>query len=332
MKKSVWKFLTILFALFIMTGCVKFNTNLNVKKDKSMDFEVIYAVNKTYFGNQQLLDENAKKELEKNGFSVTEYKENELEGYKLLRKIRNIDKVSSLGNVEYDLGALFDSENSSSGKNIFKVKKGLFKNKYSAKFKFDSSSSSLNEEDEYDFELDDEEDEYDFGLDDEEDEYDFELDDEEDESNSQDLDSMTSSMMASMDLSFNVKLPYSALSNNASKATEESKNLQWKLTTEDISFIEFEFELYNRTNIFLCIGASIILMVIIIIVIITMSKKKSNSKQNENMQNINIVPVQETVNNDVNEVNNQPIQNVEPTSFMNANIADVNEVEENNNL
>ena len=310
MKKSVWKFLTILFALFIMTGCVKFNTNLNVKKDKSMDFEVIYAVNKTYFGNQQLLDEDAKKELEKNGFSVTEYKENELEGYKLLRKIRNIDKVSSLGNVEYDLGALFDSENSSSGKNIFKVKKGLFKNKYSAKFKFDSSSSSLNEEDEYD----------------------FELDDEEDESNSQDLDSMTSSMMASMDLSFNVKLPYSALSNNASKATEESKNLQWKLTTEDISFIEFEFELYNRTNIFLCIGASIILMVIIIIVIITMSKKKSNSKQNENMQNINIVPVQETVNNDVNEVNNQPIQNVEPTSFMNANIADVNEVEENNNL
>ena len=45
-----------------------------------------------------------------------------------------------------------------------------------------------------------------------------------------------------MDLSFNLKLPYSAISNNANKSNDSNKNLSWDLIKS--SEIEFEFVLF----------------------------------------------------------------------------------------
>ena len=82
-------------------------------------------------------------------------------------------------------------------------------------------------------------------------------------------------MTDSMDLSFNVTLPYGAVSNNATTVSKDGKTLTWTLTTQDASAIEFEFELYNMTTIYICVG---VLAAIIILVVIIFVKKRNNKK------------------------------------------------------
>ena len=53
MIKKVCNFMLLFSLLFIMTGCVKFNANMDIKKDKSMKFEIIYALDASYFGEQE---------------------------------------------------------------------------------------------------------------------------------------------------------------------------------------------------------------------------------------------------------------------------------------
>ena len=52
MKKNI-KFTILLILLVIsLTGCVKFNSTMEIKKDKSMDYKIIYAFDKSLFGDQ----------------------------------------------------------------------------------------------------------------------------------------------------------------------------------------------------------------------------------------------------------------------------------------
>lgn len=139
MKKI--KYLLLCTLVLILTGCVKFNANMDIKKDKSMDFSIIYAVDTSVFGEQQVLDDDQKKELENQGFTVTDYSQGNMKGFTISKKIKNIDDVSSTEDVEYDLSGILDDK--SKGGYIFKVKKGIFKNTYIAKFRFDSSDSNL---------------------------------------------------------------------------------------------------------------------------------------------------------------------------------------------
>lgn len=289
MKKKICTSLMAFFLMFVMTGCVKFNASMDIKKDKSMDFKIIYAFDTTYFGDEELLEEADKVKLEEEGFTVTNYSDGSMKGFTMSKNIKNIDDVSSSNDTEYSLSSLVES--SDNGEYLFKVKKGLLKNTYVAKLNFDSSDSSLNDstdvEEEYDEEIDlDVEDEYDTDIDvDTEDDldmdFDISLDDEELEegvdSDSDDTDFDLGSMstaMDSMDLSFNVTLPYAAISNNATTVSDDGKTLKWELTTDGASSIEFEFELYNMTNIYIGAGLLIALVVIIIGVVISKGKGK----------------------------------------------------------
>ena len=86
-----------------------------------------------------------------------------------------------------------------------------------------------------------------------------------------------SSMMSGMDMSINVKLPYKALSNNATEVTNDGKDLKWNLTTSGAQSIDFEFELYNMTTIYICIALGVVLLVgviVLIVVLVSKGKKK----------------------------------------------------------
>ena len=127
------------------------------------------------------------------------------------------------------------------------------KNVYTATFNFDTQDS---------------------GLDDS-----FDLNNDSDTSDSSfgdvDFSGITQSMLQNLDLSFNVSLPYKALSNNASTATDNDKSLSWNLTANKKENIEFEFELYNMNVIY--IGIGILFLIVIIIIGIVISKKKKNN-------------------------------------------------------
>lgn len=258
MKKNIK--LTALLTLLVisLTGCVKFNSTMEIKKDKSMDYKIIYAFDKSLFGDQEILTSNDKKELENKGFTVSNYVDGNMKGFKVSKNIKNIDDVSSTNNATYDLSGLLDSNKSES--KVFKVKKGFLKNTYTASFKFDSSDSDLNNSTSNDTTIDN----------------DFTTDD---NGTTTDSDFDFSNINTNMDLSFNVKLPYKAISSNATTKKNDDKELSWNLSSTGEDKIEFSFVLYNMTNIYICGGVIVLLIIIVIVSILNKSRKNKVSNK-----------------------------------------------------
>lgn len=303
MKKNI-KFTILLILLVIsLTGCVKFNSTMEIKKDKSMDYKIIYAFDKSLFGDQEILTSDDKKELENKGFTVSNYVDGNMKGFKVSKNIKNIDDVSSTNDATYDLSGLLDSNKSES--KVFKVKKGLLKNTYTASFKFDSSDSDLNNSTSNDTTIDN----------------DFTIDD---NNTTTDSDFDFSSMNTNMDLSFNVKLPYKAISSNATTKKNDDKELSWNLSSTGEDKIEFSFALYNMTNIYICGGVIVLLIIIVIVSILNKGKKNkvsnkdaTNDKQTTTFNSSVETPI---MNNNVTSqsIDNQSIQEQASTNSQSA--------------
>ena len=278
MKKL--KYLLLLCVLAIVTtGCVKFNVNMDIKKDKSMEFSIIYAFDKSMMGESNSLKEEDFAEAKNQGFEIEKYSQDGMEGFKLIKKVANIDEVSTESDVTYDLSGLMGKDESN--KYIFKVVKGTDKNTYIAKIKFDSNTGSNTTEEET-VETTVEEDTTDETTVNEDattpDE--ISLGDEETPSvTSDNTDMDLSGLMENLDLSFNVTLPYGAVSSNATTKEDDNKKLSWKLGTSGEQFIEFTFELKNNescgNNLILYIGIGVCAALIIGVLVVVLSKKKN---------------------------------------------------------
>lgn len=304
--------LTALLTLLVisLTGCVKFNSTMEIKKDKSMDYKIIYAFDKSLFGDQEILTNDAKKELENKGFTVSNYVDGNMKGFKVSKNIKNIDDVSYTNDATYDLSGLLDSNKSES--KVFKVKKGFLKNTYTASFKFDSSASDLNNSTSNDTTIDN----------------DFTTDDND---TTTDSDFDFSNINTNMDLSFNVKLPYKAISSNATTKKNDDKELSWNLSSTGEDKIEFSFALYNMTNIYICGGVIVLLIIIVIVSILNKSRKNkvsnkdaTNDKQTTTFNSSVETPI---MNNNVTSqsIDNQSIQeqastNSQSTVFSTTNV------------
>ena len=272
--KKLRNVVVLLVVTLLLTGCVKYNVNMEIRKDKSMNFEMIYAMNSSLLQGKDVFDEKELKEIKDKGFKVEKYDKDNMKGFTISKEIKNIDYISSSDAKEYSLSAITKKGD----QKVFKVKKGLFKNKYTASLKFDSSDSKMsngNSNSQFREEIDDDDD--DLLIDSKDDDLDLDLD-----TDDSDLDLDTdnydySSMMSGMDMSINVKLPYKALSNNATEVTNDGKDLKWNLTTSGAQSIDFEFELYNMTTIYICIALGVVLLVgviVLIVVLVSKGKKK----------------------------------------------------------
>lgn len=278
MKKVKYLLLLVLFAV-VTTGCVKFNANMDIKKDKSMEFSVIYAFDKSLMGQDNALKEEDMAEPKKCGFEVTKYSEGNYEGFKLIKKITNIDEVSSETDVTFDLSGMMD-EGVCNGK-MFKVVKGSDKNTYTAKFKFDANSGMTEGEDDDEEVL---ENEVETTLDEEENEEEVPVGDEDNfdltsEGSNMDL----SGLMNNLDLSFSVNLPYGAISSNATTKENDNKKLTWKLGTS-AQDIEFTFELKNNDSdnnmmLYIAVGAGVLVFIILLVFIISKTRKNKAEPQ-----------------------------------------------------
>lgn len=108
MKKRIFKFFLLLVILFSVTGCIKYNTLMEIKEDKSMNFSIIYAISKSIFemgeeASDKLLTSDQKQELIKQGFKVEDYLDDNFQGFQISKKIDNIDNVSIESDVIYSL-------------------------------------------------------------------------------------------------------------------------------------------------------------------------------------------------------------------------------------
>lgn len=298
MKKvlNTVKILAIALILLVSTGCVKYNTTMEIKSNKSMTLTTIYAVESSILESQgmtELMTDDQKKQLTDKGYKVEEYSEGTMVGYKLSISVPSIDFVSAEGNVEYDLSAVLQDDSTETPK-IFGVEKGLLKNKYVARLTFAASdvTGDMGDITGGDADVDVSDDDL-TPADDEatnpsdevaQREGDDDTLTDNDQTSPSDgdfnLDDLTN-LLTNLDLSFTVKLPTAPISNNATKTENDGKTLIWTLASSDLNSIEFEFELYNYLYMGIMGGAVLLLIVLIIIII---SKKKKGKKVAEKVQ------------------------------------------------
>ena len=95
MKKI--KYIVLLTIMIVLSGCVRYDSTMDIKINKSMNFSMIMALDKTMtsmMGSENPFEEIDKSEAEKYGFKVSSFEEGNMKGIKLEKKIKNIDKAS----------------------------------------------------------------------------------------------------------------------------------------------------------------------------------------------------------------------------------------------
>jgi len=304
MKKG-FKLLCVMAIIFMTTGCVKIDINMDINKDKSMNLTLLEAVDEKLLqgSGETAFDEDQIKELEKEGYKVQKYNKDGMIGVNLTKKINNIDKISTTDSITGNL-SIYAESNQNEDNYLFTIEKGLFKNKYIANLNASDASTitdqaeGLNSNNETNEETTIENTENDMALDILDEQFNTEEEIDEEFSQNTDLEQLIDT---GMKMNFTVNLPYKALNNNADKIDNHGKTLTWDLLTNENQNIEFEFELYNMTNIYIAIGLGIILLILIIILII---KKIKNNKNGKDIEEI-------TIGTKLNEMNSVDLSNMQ---------------------
>ena len=302
MKKKIFSLILILVMICSLTGCVKYNATMEIRKDKTMTFSIIYAMANSVLEMSDdketaILDAAQKQSLINQGFTITDYKDEKNTGVTISKEYPNIDDVSSELDVEYSLSKMFEETSESK---LFKVVKGKDKNTYYAKFNFNSSDA--NEE--------------------------TDAQDSNEQDNNEDASKLGEAVASSFDMKFMVKLPYASISNNATEKSEDGKELTWVLNTGKTETIEFQFELdnlkkettnvisnnsnnkapnsftarfFNKANMPVIIGAGVIFGIAVIFVVALYIKankeikKQTNKKETKGKSATITTPVEQVV-------------------------------------
>lgn len=136
-------FIIALSLMLLVSGCSNVNTTMKINKDKSMNLSYIISLDKNYLGNKTFNDLFSSKSinnLENNGYSVTDYEDDNNFGYKISTNVKDIDNISSSEDLKINLLSLLYS-NVQDELYIFKRTDGVLKNQYEANFSVDLSEA-----------------------------------------------------------------------------------------------------------------------------------------------------------------------------------------------
>ena len=88
MKKI--KFLFMFMLLFIVTGCIKFDANMSINMDKSMDYSITLAFDKSLVKtDDEILTKEQLNMMEQNGFKISNYSIENMDGFVLTKIFLN---------------------------------------------------------------------------------------------------------------------------------------------------------------------------------------------------------------------------------------------------
>ncbi|CCX36542.1 putative uncharacterized protein [Clostridium sp. CAG:1000] len=285
MKKA--KYIILLSLTILLTGCVKSNTSMTINKDKSMSLtsEVLIS-DKLLDKESRLIIKDEKDKLQKKNMTVEEIKDsNGYSGFSVTKKYGNIDKNSKEEYKEIIISNFFDDKFDDSV--LFQVKKGLFKNVYTANYKFEIDNDDFVEENNSNETVIDDttntptvENGTTNVIDNTNNVDGTNNNTEKDISDNADLIKLASEVK----FKFSVNLPYKVFESNATKKSDDGKKLEWDLNSNDAVKINYSFELYNMNNIYMAIGifvGAIILLIVLIIIknkIVQKKREKISSR------------------------------------------------------
>lgn len=273
MKKA--KYIILLSLTILLTGCVKSNTSMTINKDKSMSLtsEVLIS-DKLLDKESRLIIKDEKDKLQKKNMTVEEIKDsNGYSGFSVTKKYGNIDKNSKEEYKEIIISNFFDDKFDDSV--LFQVKKGLFKNVYTANYKFEVDNDDFVKDNNSNETIIDDttntltvENGTTNVIDNTNNVDGTNNNTEKDISDNADLIKLASEVK----FKFSVNLPYKVLESNATKKSDDGKKLEWDLNSNDAVKINYSFELYNMNNIYMAIGISIGAIILLIVLIIIKNK------------------------------------------------------------
>lgn len=276
-----FKILMVFVLMVFLTGCVRMNTNMDITKEDVQVTTIIALEDSLYEQATNNSEENLD-ELEKNGYTIEEYKQDGYTGYKITKRLGSLDELSGASKDDtVDITNVFSGEVFNE-KNLFANENGT----YYAHFSIDTDSltnDTTTEDSSDDYSMDTE-DEYTYDTEKDTDtitDEDTSLNDDgtgtADDSLGDFSDADMNQLMNMFDLKFSVTLPSEAISNNATEVSEDKKILTWDLTkTADI---EFSFKATNSIMNYILIGGGVALAIVIIVIIIAVSKKNKKKRQ-----------------------------------------------------
>ena len=265
MKKL--KYIILMSCLLMLSGCIKNYNTMTIKNDKSMTFESeILIADDLKEGMTEAFDRES---YENAGFTISEAKIEGYSGYKFTKKYDNIDKYSNSDGATFVISDILEGQ--IDDKVMFKLEKGFLKNTYTATFKYSVDTDEYTNDNTIDID-ESENDTANIDSSNNNDSTNTDINDEDvnveetdtDEENINDLISLANEM----EFNYKLILPSKAISNNATKVSDDGKTLTWDLIAGE-SDINFSFSLLNITNI-LILGGSIVAIIILIIVMILM--------------------------------------------------------------
>lgn len=270
MKKVIKKFIMLCMIVFLTTGCLKYNVNMEVKSNKKVNLELIYAFGmdasdyeeaqkekeETECGEDEYcseddgmsmeIDKDDYKELLKYGYKVEDYKEKNEDkvysGVKITKSFDSIDDLSDDKNkVKFDFTKFLDQDEGYKDVPVMFYKDG---DKYVADFMFNFAS----------------------------------------EEEGTDTESLISEeemqeLIDSMDMKYTITLPQEPKSHNATEVSKDGKTLTWKLQYGKKNEVNFEFELgTNPMWYFIIIGGIVVAVLLIGGVVVSMTNSKKYAK------------------------------------------------------
>ena len=140
MKKI--KIVVLSLLLLCVTGCMDFNAEMEIRKDKSMTLSIMELVDNDLVKSDlpYFSDEDVKRYKE-SGFTTSNYVVDDRVGHLLTKEFTNIDEVSTVDQLQSKQATknLLESDQP-----IFTIKKGIFVNKYYATFNVSDFVERLN--------------------------------------------------------------------------------------------------------------------------------------------------------------------------------------------
>lgn len=119
--------------IFITCSCAKSETIMKINKDKSVNL----TVNIGYMidSNKALTIDEVKQKVGSSGYYIDSYYDDKYSGYSISKKYKNINDISSKSDITVNLADIINGNFDDS--KLFKVKKGFFKNIYTASYTYD---------------------------------------------------------------------------------------------------------------------------------------------------------------------------------------------------
>ncbi len=108
MRKLKW--LVLLFIVVLLSGCVKYDTEMKVGMDKSITITSISSIQKEYAELQQNDDAEEIKKFQDNGYDAENYQDDKYQGIKLTKKYDSIDMISSPNCGMVELTDIFEKK------------------------------------------------------------------------------------------------------------------------------------------------------------------------------------------------------------------------------